>query len=323
MTGEIILVAGAAISLVAGIIVTRISSRQRQRNQVRSRLNLVQTQSLDERADEARPVNLIRRRKEPGESVLGTFLSRVMDNIEQQCDLSGWALSVDNLLQIAMVLFFAPIIVSVAFSFELLFAVLSGILLSLLPFAALAVKVASVRRKFTTQLPEAIDLMVSVLRTGHSIPRAIQTVAEEVPAPCGSEFRTVLQRMNLGQPLAEALSRSCARYRSYELDLIRRAVSIQSEVGGSLAELLDKTNYTLRQRIRLSRQIKVLTSQSRLTAIIVGLLPIIMALVLNFANPGYLEPLFQKEVGRLMLLLAVGLQILGIFLMRKMSTIKI
>ncbi|MCA9803551.1 MAG: hypothetical protein KC777_16380, partial [Cyanobacteria bacterium HKST-UBA02] len=126
MTGEIILVTCAVISLVAGIIVTRVSSRQRQRNQVRSRLNLVQTQSHDERAEAAKPVNLIKRRKEPGESALGTFFTGVMDSIEQQSDLSGWGLSVDNMIQIAMVLFFAPIIVSVAFSFELLFAVLAG-----------------------------------------------------------------------------------------------------------------------------------------------------------------------------------------------------
>lgn len=308
-----------ALSLILGVAGARISSRSRERKQVRKRLDFF----LDQKTSKGQPVNLLKRRLEAVGNSPSAWFEAKKQNLDQACEMIGWGESTDILLQISMLLFFAPVIVTVGLSFEIIIGLLIGITLSTLPYFVLMIKVANLRRKFTTQLPDAIDLMVSVLRTGHSIPRAIQTVSQEVPSPCGAEFKTVLHRMNLGQPLSEALARSCVRFASYELDLIRRAVAIQMEVGGSLAELLDKTNYTLRQRIKLSRQVNVLTSQSRLTAIIVGLLPVVMAIVLNAVNPGYLDPLFQKDMGKALLLVAVGLQVLGIFLMRKLSTIKV
>jgi tight adherence protein B len=148
-------------------------------------------------------------------------------------------------------------------------------------------------------------------------------VAEEIPAPCGTEMEEVVHRMNLGQPLSNALLYSAEKYRSYELDLIRRAVGIQAEVGGSLAELLDKTNQTLRRRLKLLRQVNVLTAQSRLTGIIVGLLPFVLAATLEYTSPGYLTPLLSSVTGRLMLGAALVLQVLGVVIMTKLSTMKV
>jgi tight adherence protein B len=141
--------------------------------------------------------------------------------------------------------------------------------------------------------------------------------------PLGPEFMSVFQRMNLGQPLPEALSYSVEKFQSYELDLIKRAVAIQSEVGGSLAELLDKTNQSLRQRLKLVRQVRVLTTQSRLTAVIVGILPVVLALALETISPGYLSPLTESDIGRVLIGLAVLLEILGLLVMRRMASIKV
>lgn len=184
-------------------------------------------------------------------------------------------------------------------------------------------KRAKLKRQFTEQLPDAIDMMISVLRSGHSVPQAVRIVGAEMANPCGAEFSEVLQRMNLGQPLAEALAYSVDKFDSYELDLIRRAVAIQAEVGGSLAELLGRTNQSLRQRIKLVRHVRVLTAQSRLTAIIVGVMPFILAVALEFLNPGYLRPLFETEQGKLFIFVAIILQFTGLMLMRKLSTVKI
>ena len=133
----------------------------------------------------------------------------------------------------------------------------------------------------------------------------------------------VVHRMNLGQPLAQALTYSAERYKSYELDLVRRAVAIQSEVGGSLAELLDKTNQTLRRRLKLVRQVRVLTAQARLTALIVGLLPFALAAALQYVSPGYLDPLFDTSIGEALLAAVLILQALGIGVMAKLSTVKV
>src|SRR5208283_3769961 len=114
-------------------------------------------------------------------------------------------------------------------------------------------------------------------------------VSNEAPNPCGQEFDAIFHRMNLGQPLSEALAISARSFHSYELELMQKAIAIQAEVGGSLAELLEKTNATLRQRLKLSRQLKVITSQSRLSAQIVGVLPVVLAIGLNILSPGYLQ----------------------------------
>jgi tight adherence protein B len=165
--------------------------------------------------------------------------------------------------------------------------------------------------------------MVAVLRSGHSVSQAIRSVAQEVPNPCGQEFALIFQRMNLGQRLPDALVLSSRRFRSYELDLMQRAVSVQVEVGGSLADLLEKTNLTLRQRLKLARQLKVITSQGRLSAWIVGMLPIVLAVALNFMNPGYLQLLVQDKIGQGLLCLAVALELVGVFILRRMSTMKV
>ncbi|CAN5303093.1 hypothetical protein BH11CYA1_BH11CYA1_37690 [soil metagenome] len=191
------------------------------------------------------------------------------------------------------------------------------------PLVYVAILASRKRTKFIEQLPDAIDLMVSVLRTGHSVPQAVRSVASESAQPLGDEFSQVLQRINLGQPFGEALSYTVGKFKSDELDLIRRAITIQAEVGGSLAELLEKTNLTLRQRLKLKRQVRVLTSQSRLTGIIVGLLPLMLAAALDFLSPGYLEPLFTSELGRMLLVLAVVLEFVGIVLINKMTEVKV
>ncbi len=204
-----------------------------------------------------------------------------------------------------------------------LFSMALAVLFLFLPITCLIVIGRRRRGRFIDQLPDAIDLMVSVLRSGHSVAQAVRSVGKESAVPLGQEFSHVLQRINLGQPFSEALNNTVTKYNSEELDLIRRAITIQAEVGGSLAELLDKTNLTLRQRLKLKRQVRVLTSQSRLTGIIVGLLPIVLATALEFLSPGYLDPLFSNELGRMLLALAVVLEIIGVVLITKMAEVKV
>ncbi|MBX9689810.1 MAG: type II secretion system F family protein, partial [Candidatus Obscuribacterales bacterium] len=198
-----------------------------------------------------------------------------------------------------------------------------SILTILSAFITLRMRAESRRNKFMLQLPNAIDLMVSILRSGHSVPQSIRSVAEESPSPCGTEFTQVFHRMNLGQNLPDALKSSVDRYDSFELDLIRRATAIQQEVGGSLAELLEKTNETLRQRIKLKKQISVMTAQGRLSAIICGLLPIVIAIGFNQMNPQYLKPLFENSIGQGLLAAALILELVGFLIMRKLSTFRI
>jgi tight adherence protein B len=238
-------------------------------------------------------------------------------------DQSGLKIKLSDLLVLMAVLLFLPIAIALALDINLFVAISIGIVLPIAILLILKAKAGALRTKFCEQLPDAIDLMVAVLRSGHSIPQAIKAVSQEIPNPCGAEFQIILHRMNLGQPLWQSLILSAQRFRSYELDLIRRAVGIQAEVGGSLAELLDKTNNTLRDRLKLARQLRVVTAQSRLSAQIIGLIPIFLAFWLNFINPGYLQYLTADKLGQALLGIAISLEIMGIFILRRMSTMKV
>lgn len=246
-----------------------------------------------------------------------------IDLLKESLEQSGLSNKFVDFIILILALLVSPPLIAFSFGLNFALALLIGFLLATTVFIVLRVKAGAVRTKFSEQLPDAIDLIVAVLRSGHSIPQAIKAVSDEVPNPCGAEFQTILHRMNLGQPLWQSLISSAQRYRSYELDLIRRAVGIQAEVGGSLAELLDKTNTTLRERLKLARQLRVITAQSRLSAHIIGLMPIVLAVGLNFINPGYLSYLIADRLGQILLTAAILLEILGLIIMHRMSTMKV
>lgn len=311
-------VAGLGIFLLASfVLLARFMHRARQRRQIKERLSIWKEPALLPR----HVPNLLR---ETGYfPFIGTAFAFTAKKIDLLLSQAGYNGALKSFLLVSASLLVVPPVAAHLLDFELALGLVTGVVLAAVPLIVVLVRKAQLRRKFTEQLPNAIDLMVSVLRSGHSVPMAIKAVGTELPAPCGSEFREILTRMNLGQPLAEAMQYSTLKFQSYELDLIRRAIAIQSEVGGSLAELLEKTNQTLRGRLKLVRQVKVLTAQSRLTAIVVGLMPFAVAGGLQLINPGYLNPLVNSNMGQILLMVAAFLQVTGIVIMKKMSTIKV
>lgn len=302
------------LTVVTGVVVTRIIKQIKWRLLVRKRVNEVFQGST--------PVKETVLLKERVETPLFTAFAvpTLITRLTEEADLK--ALSASDLTLLALG---GSLIASLGISLldgPLWLSLVIFLVGSTVPFIALKLKAMALRRKFQEQLPDGIDLMVSVLRSGHSLPQSVRAIASDCPSPLKDEFAHIDQRMNLGLPLGDALAFSQDKYRLTELDLIRRAVTIQTEVGGSLAELLEKTNSTLRQRLKLKRQVRVLTTQSRLTGLIVALLPLILAFALETLSPGYLSPLFQSETGKLLLLLAAFLQVLGMFLMKKMTEVK-
>jgi len=236
---------------------------------------------------------------------------------------AGSAITPEEFILITVFLLALPPLLGLVFWEMSEICLVLGVILAMVPSLVLGALAKKRRDKFTSQLPDAIDLMVSILRSGHSIPQAIKSVSEDIPAPLGSEFEVVFHRMNLGQTLPAALYSTVKRFQSFELDLLRRATAIQLEVGGSLADLLEKTNTTLRQRLKLRRQIVVLTAQSRLTALIVSIMPFIVAAFFTTIKPDYLEPLLTTNLGKGLLALAISLQVAGFLIMRKLAAVKV
>jgi tight adherence protein B len=192
-------------------------------------------------------------------------------------------------------------------------------------FPTLLLRNALSRRtdKLREQLPDVLTIMASSLRAGHSFLQSLDTVAKEITQPAASEFQRVVAEIRLGRPAEDALEALADRVGSADFKWAVLAVNIQREVGGNLAEILDTVADTLRERAMLRRQIRVLTAEGRLSAWVLALLPIGIALYMFAVNPGYIKVLFNTTIGLVMLGTSLALLALGVVWMRKIVNIDV
>lgn len=177
--------------------------------------------------------------------------------------------------------------------------------------------------KFESQLPDALTLIASSLRSGYSFLRAIQVVGQEMPAPIAEEFRRSVAESNLGVPTEQALGHMVERVPSYDLDLVVTAVNIQLAVGGNLAQILDTIASTIRERVRNQREIAALTAEGKLSGFVCAGMPPIMGAIMLALNPEYMKPLFTEPIGWMMIGVALGLQAVGGLVIKKMLGIDV
>ena len=181
-------------------------------------------------------------------------------------------------------------------------------------------------QRFNEQLPDMLNLAVNGLRAGYSTMQAMESVSKELPNPISSEFRRVVREMQLGIPMEGSLDNLLRRIPSDDLDLIITAINIQREVGGNLAEILDIISYTIRERIRIKREIQVLTSQVLYSGRILAIMPVALAFFLWGANESYMKQFFLEETRScgLPMLACGGLMILGgYFVMTRIANIEV
>lgn len=324
MSNEFLITVGSFsfIVLAGGILLTRVTVAKRQRESLRRRLETM----IGEPNPQTLPIKLKRKQAEDrsaGPIMVDLKSSSFYKHLLKIHSLSSFKTGLNDL--IFLILTGSAITLCLPFVFELplVYCLAASVALLLLPYVLMRMKAEKMRNKFLLQLPNAIDLMVSILKSGHSIPQAVRSVAEESPGPCGDEFMQIFHRMNLGQSLPESLQSSVEKYDSFELDLLRRASGLHQEVGGSLAEILEKTNETLRQRIKLKNQIAIMTTQGKLSALVCAALPFFVAIVFSQINPNYLKPLLESQLGQLMIAAALFLELAGFLIMRKLSTFRI
>ena len=182
---------------------------------------------------------------------------------------------------------------------------------------------------FNKQLPDTITLIANALR-GSSFLQAIELVVRESRPPISVEFGRVIREVNLGLPFEQALENMVRRVRSDDLELMATAISIQHQVGGNLAEILDSIAYTIRERIRIKGEIRTLTAQQRLSGYVVGFLPIGLAGFLFIAAPGFMDPMFANPpaiaglpAGVVILLFGGFMMFIGFMLIRKIVDIEV
>ncbi len=227
---------------------------------------------------------------------------------------------------------FLALTVGMAFSTGTSIYVLTGNVLYFIAAAAIGAfgPLAYVRRKkrrrieaFEEGFPEAIDLLARSIRAGHAFATGLKVVAEEAQDPVASEFRHVFEEQKFGLPLEESLLGLGDRIDLVDIRIFVTAILVQRDVGGNLAEILDKISYTIRERFMIQRQIRVYTAQGRMTGYLLAALPIIMGFLIWMLNQEYMSILFTEPVGRLLIAAAVILQIIGFFVIRRIVDIEI
>ncbi len=175
---------------------------------------------------------------------------------------------------------------------------------------------------FENQLVEGLTIMSNSLRAGFSFLQAADTLSKEMPPPLSSEFGRLLREMNLGVTTEEALEHLLRRINSQDLDLVVTAVKINRQIGGNLAEVLDKIAETINQRLKLQSELRTLTAQGRISGYIIGLLPFIIVALVFVINPIYMMSLFTHSLGLVLVTLALLSEIIGFFLIKKIISVE-
>jgi tight adherence protein B len=237
-----------------------------------------------------------------------------------QADLS-W--SPGRLLVMSAALFILPAYAAYQYYQNYLLALGAGLVLGFLPFGFVLFKRKRRFAQFEKILPEALDLMVSGLRAGHSLVAAMALVARECPAPVGSEFKICFEEQNYGLEMNTALGNLVNRIPLQDMKITTTAILIQKESGGNLAEVLDKTSYVIRERFRLKRQIQVHTAQGRLTGWILTAMPIALGVGIYFVDPGMISILWHRDIGIKLMWTAAGLIVLGGFVIQRIVDIDV
>jgi tight adherence protein B len=204
-----------------------------------------------------------------------------------------------------------------------LLGLLVGTVMSLMPLLFVHLKRGKRFKKFETELPDALELMISALRVGHSLNAALSLVGRECPDPISTEFRICFDEQNYGLELRTAMDNLITRVPLQDMKIVCTAILIQKESGGNLAEVLEKTSHVIRERFRLKRQIMTHTAQGRLTGLILTLLPVFLGIVLYFLNPKSMSLLWTREIGIKLLYASAAMTVVGGLIIKKIVNIDV
>ncbi len=252
--------------------------------------------------------------------LLSLEVAPLLHRLLSQAELS-W--SAGRLMAMTSVCFALPVCVVYLRVGLFLPALGAGVVLSFLPMGWVLFKRSRRFGKFEKGLPEALDLMVSALRAGHSLNAAMGLVGRECTAPVGTEFNICFEEQNFGLEMKVALDNLLDRVPLQDLRIVATAIMIQKESGGNLAEVLDKTSNLIRERFRLKRQISVHTAQGRMTGWILTLVPVALGIVMYFVNPQLMSVLWRRSIGIKMIWAAGIMTLIGGFIINRIVDIDV
>ncbi|HPA46144.1 MAG TPA: type II secretion system F family protein [bacterium] len=210
-----------------------------------------------------------------------------------------------------------------AFTRSVLGSVCIGIFFCLVPYLYVLLKRRQRVRFFETHLPQALEIIARSLRAGHPFSMGLQMISTEMPPPIGTEFGRVFEENQLGLPLDDCLRALAERVPLLDLRFFVLSVLIHRQTGGDLAEVLDSLSGVVRERLKILGQVRALTAEGRMSGWVLSLLPVFVFFVIQAMNPEYLSILLETGTGRKLLYVALGLQLVGILLIRKIVSIRV
>ena len=248
--------------------------------------------------------------------------SRITRPTSRLLDRAGLNMTVGSLVLMCAVAALAGYAIALAFTGLAYFALVLGAFTGYVPFAIVQFKASRRVLKFEEQFPEAIDLLSRALKAGHAFTTGLSLVAEEMPDPVGTEFRLAFDRQNFGMPLPEALRALADRVPLLDAKFFVTAVLTQRESGGNLAEVLNNLSSVMRERFKVKRQIRVVSAHGRLSGWILSLVPPSLAAVLFMIQPDFMRVLIDDPIGIRLVMVAVGLQLLGTYIISRLVRIE-
>jgi len=236
---------------------------------------------------------------------------------------SGMQISAAELLLLSLVLGAAGFAVPALIGRPPILGAALALALAVLPWWRVSMARNKRIQRFEQQFPEALDMMGRAMRAGHAFPTAVKMCGDEMSEPMGRDFRILSDEMNYGVPAAEALQNLAQRVPLPDVSYFVVAVLIQRESGGNLAELLDSISAILRARLKLLGEVRTLSAEGKLSAIILTALPFGVALVVNLVNPKFMQVLWTDPAGLRVVGGALLLMVLGILWMRSIIRIRV
>lgn len=314
------IIIGGGIILIVLLIVGVIVSSNSERSIVEERLNQYledDTKNLDKEAQKSVITDWVSKRVE--KTSYGDRIARQLARADLKFKVGEYFLLILlSILLVALIVWFLGNRHPVS---ALIGAVIGGIA----PGQYVKYQQGQRLRKFNDQLPDMLNLMVNGLRAGYSTMQAMEAISKELPPPINDEFRRVVQEMQIGIPMETALENLLRRIPSEDLDFVITAINVQREVGGNLSEILDNISFTIRERIRIKGEVRVLTAQVRASGSVLSLIPFGLTLILWFLNPEYL--LSITEGGPLctgiIICVVLGLISSSYFIMMKIADIEV
>ena len=307
-------------SLVVGIRGRRHSPMEERLDSFRS-----ERQTVEEQRQEG---HVLRQRSYSGLPLLSALVGHLRGSEQAALNLerAGVPLRVGEYYIIRYVTALLFFVVPFIFSRGVL-AFILGVGMAVLGYSLPAMWVSSKRstlaKRLDAQMVEMLGMVANSLKSGYGLMQSFEFASNQIDPPLTTELRRMLRDANLGMSNEDALRAMGERIGSPDMDMVLTAINIQSAVGGNLAEILEGVAFTMRERERIRGEIATLTSQQRMTGIVIGGLPVGMGLLFLLINPAYMGLLFTTTAGQVMLVLAVVLEFLGAMSMKKILAIEV